>query len=214
MDIFYKNRIHVIPNQVVNVVNEIEQENQQSFDFIFLEGCRRHYSDNDDPCWKSEQQRLWLNKNQPRQLTNLTDTGYAFLSVKSELAETLVQFWTLQKNEAKEERWPRGISHVNHWDSPTRYLELTSSVERKIYQTLLPVVENWVGTRLIPTALYGIRVYQKGAMIAPHVERLPLVISCIMPLTFHETWPLELIIHDGTAIHLNVEKPGDIICCK
>jgi hypothetical protein len=38
----------------------------------------------------------------------------------------------------------------------------------------------WTGKQLAECSLYGIRLYKEGAVLAPHVDRLPLVSSAII----------------------------------
>ena len=65
---------------------------------------------------------------------------------------------------------------------------------------------------LSPTSLYGIRVYTEGAVLAPHVDRIPLVISAIVNVAqdVDEPWPLEVYGHDGKAYNITMEV-GDIV---
>lgn len=60
--------------------------------------------------------------------------------------------------------------------------------------------------------MYGIRVYKEGAILAPHVDRLPLVSSAIINVDqdVDEPWPLEVIGHDGIAHNVTME-PGDMV---
>jgi prolyl 4-hydroxylase len=44
------------------------------------------------------------------------------------------------------------------------------------------VLEDWTGQELSPVSLYGVRLYHNGSILAPHVDRLPLVISAISEL--------------------------------
>lgn len=64
-------------------------------------------------------------------------------------------------------------------------------------------------------SLYGIRVYPEGAMLATHVDRLPLVASAIINVDqdVDEPWPLEVIGHDGKAHNVTM-VPGDLVLCK
>ena len=49
-------------------------------------------------------------------------------------------------------------------------------------------------------------------MLAPHVDRLPLVSSAIINVDqdVDEPWPLEVIGHDGIAVNITME-PGDLV---
>jgi hypothetical protein len=62
------------------------------------------------------------------------------------------------------------------------------------------------------TSVYGIRVYKQGSVLAPHVDRLPLVTSAIINVAqdVDEPWSLELIGHDGKAHNVTME-PGQMV---
>ena len=51
---------------------------------------------------------------------------------------------------------------------------------RKLWDLSREVIEDWTGEDLSPTSLYGIRVYKEGAVLLPHVDRLPLVASAMI----------------------------------
>merc|ERR1712038_466424 len=62
------------------------------------------------------------------------------------------------------------------------------------------------------TSIYGIRVYKEGAVLSPHVDRHPLIISAIINVAqdIDEPWPIEVISHDGKAYNITME-PGDMV---
>ena len=66
---------------------------------------------------------------------------------------------------------------------------------------LKAVLEAWTGQTLSPVSLYGIRLYHNGSILSPHVDRMPLVTSCIINVDqdVSEPWPLEVYGHDGKA---------------
>jgi prolyl 4-hydroxylase len=74
------------------------------------------------------------------------------------------------------------------------------------------ILKQWTGVELSPTSLYGVRVYTDGAVLAPHVDRNPLVISAIINVAqdVREDWPLEVIAHDGNAYNITMDV-GDMI---
>jgi prolyl 4-hydroxylase len=41
-------------------------------------------------------------------------------------------------------------------------------------------LSEWTDQELTQCSLYGIRIYKEGAILAPHVDRLPLVSSAII----------------------------------
>ena len=56
------------------------------------------------------------------------------------------------------------------------------------------MLSEWTGQKLKQTSLYGIRVYKEGAVLASHVDRLPLVTSAIINVDqdVAEPWPVEV----------------------
>ena len=66
--------------------------------------------------------------------------------------------------------------------------------------------------KLEPSSLYGIRVYTEGAILAPHVDRLPLVSSCIINVAqdVEEPWLLEVYDRNDRAVNVTME-PGDMV---
>lgn len=133
-------------------------------------------------------------------------------------------------------------THVNHWSSPTYMVHIDNpylegggmELKNYIWHVARQKLEDWInngggsgsnnldagstttGTggklTLSPTSLYGIRVYKENSILAPHVDRLPLVTSAIINVDqdVDEEWPLEVIGHDGVAYNITM-KPGDMI---
>ena len=74
-------------------------------------------------------------------------------------------------------------------------------LKNMIWDAARSEIQQWTGEELSPVSLYGIRKYTTGAVLATHVDRLPLVSSAIINVAqdVDEPWPLELIGHDGKA---------------
>lgn len=52
---------------------------------------------------------------------------------------------------------------------------------QRLYGDLLPLMEGWTGISLEPTACYGVRIYERGSVLANHVDRVDThVISAII----------------------------------
>ena len=133
----------------------------------------------------------------------------------------LRKFWANNViNSSNVEAWPVGNTYTNHWESPTRMLNLEDrslvgsgdALRSKIWDATKDILQQWTGVQLSPTSLYGIRIYTDGAVLAPHVDRNPLVISAIINVAqdVKEDWPLEVIGHDGKAYNITMEL-GDMI---
>jgi prolyl 4-hydroxylase len=73
-------------------------------------------------------------------------------------------------------------------------------------------IVDWTTMKLRPSSLYGIRVYTSGAVLSPHVDRVPLVSSAIVNVAqdVDEPWPIEVYDRSGNAVNITME-PGDMV---
>ena len=110
------------------------------------------------------------------------------------------------------ETWSKGNTYTNHWSSPTKMISIANPLRKTIWDASKEVLEEWVGVELSQTSLYGTRVYTEGSVLAPHVDRNPLVISGIINVAqdVDEPWPIEVYAHDGKAYNITME-PGDMV---
>ena len=173
-------------------------------------------------CNNAERDRLEMNLNQPKAMQNYTHAGYAKVQTPIVVKDILANFWNENSYNLWPEFWNRDNTYVNHWEVPTLLLDigrkdlprpLTTQEHNTIIQSIQDVLESWTNQRLVLTSAYGIRVYQEGAILAPHVDRLPLVSSAIInifQLDVAEPWVLEVIGHDGMAHNLTSE-PTEMI---
>lgn len=108
----------------------------------------------------------------------------------------------------------------NNWVSPTYMVSVENNglrgggygLKQKIWREAESIISEWTGQELTQSSLYGVRIYKEGAVLATHVDRLPLVSSCIICVAqdLDEPWPLEVIGHDGKAYNVTME-PGDMV---
>ncbi len=79
-------------------------------------------------------------------------------------------------------------------------------LKRSIWDAARSTIQEWTNEELTDCSLYGVRVYTEGAMLATHVDRLPLVSSAIVNVAqdVDEPWPIEVISHDGKAHNVTV----------
>ena len=114
----------------------------------------------------------------------------------------------------------RLVADTNHWASPTRMVSVEDNsldggglnLKQAIWDAAQDTIEHWTGMELQPTSMYGIRVYTEGAILNPHVDRLPLVSSAIVNVAqdVDEPWPLEVYDRQGNAVNVTME-PGDMV---
>jgi len=112
------------------------------------------------------------------------------------------------------------IHHSNHWETPSYLLSVEDPtyegggrvLKQHIWNAARDTIEEWTGYKQSECSLYGIRVYKEGAMLAPHVDRMPLVSSAIINVDqdVDEPWPLSVVGHDGIERNVTME-PGDLV---
>jgi len=142
-------------------------------------------------------------------LKNYTSAGYAKVQLPPHVMKRLQNFWENNEGEEEGEQWPSENTYVNHWESPTYMLPLGdpklngggNELRKALLDSVQPTLEAWTGQSLVFTSLYGVRVYKEGAVLSPHIDRLPLVTSAIINVAqdVDEPWVLEIIGHDKMA---------------
>lgn len=136
-------------------------------------------------CTRHDEIRIHMNAEQPGSVYNYTRNGYAKIRAPPELFALLQQFWKENRGKAETE-WKTTNPYHNSWESPPTIVHLnqehtggSANLQSKIYSLVQPVLEEWTGQHLWPVSLYGIRSYHNGSVLAPHVDRMPLITSAI-----------------------------------
>jgi hypothetical protein len=199
-----------------------------------IQGCRDYYYANPKACNDMEYDRIQMNLIQPKLMVNYTALGFSKQRLPPHLVGLLQHFWETSQDEddqggeqlAKKESWNEGNTYTNHWQSPTYMLNIpstslhaTGDLRTEIYRTVEKMINQWINgdeeqnkEEFVATSLYGIRIYKEGCLLAPHVDRLPLVTSAIINVAqdVEEDWPLEVYGHDGKIYNLTM-NPGDVL---
>ncbi|GAX21453.1 hypothetical protein FisN_10Hu032 [Fistulifera solaris] len=186
----------------------------------FMEGCRKHYGSKANRCDVTENDRIAMSIRQPQSMVNFTDAGFMKIKAPTEVMSLLTQHWETNKANMKEEKWAAGNVYVNHWETPSYLVSVEDqslrgggyNLKTKIWDAAKSTIQQWTGMELKPTSMYGIRMYTEGAVLSPHVDRLPLVSSCIINVDqdVDEPWPLEVYDRQGNAVNVTME-PGDMV---
>lgn len=113
-----------------------------------------------------------------------------------------------------------GNVYVNHWESKTYMTSVEDTslrgggykLKNEIWESVREIIEQWTGMEQRPISMYGIRSYKRGAVLSPHVDRLPLVSSCIINVAqdVEEEWPLEVYDRHDRAVNVTM-IPGDMV---
>jgi len=216
-----------VPPEYVDMPLQPMGDRQSLYEQI-MESCRRNNNGSEESangegshrCDDNEAARIAMNLRQPRSMVNYTETGYKKIRTPQPLMDLLLDFWMANRgNERFEAKTPFNI-FTNSYDSPSYLLDVGRSdlvgggtdLRDKLWDAARDTIQEWTGQRLVPSSLYGIRIYGDGAVLAPHVDRLPLISSAIINVAqdVDEDWPLEVIGHGGKAINVTM-KPGDLV---
>mmetsp|Transcript_25985 Transcript_25985/g.53611 ORF Transcript_25985/g.53611 Transcript_25985/m.53611 type:complete len:502 (-) Transcript_25985:168-1673(-) len=212
-------RIEKFSNEKEN--DPFDSVSKRKFYRDFMQGCRTKYAPQEFLCDDTEVERLEMNLRQPASMRNYTFLGFQKVRAPEKLMELLTNFWNENsKNEITSETWNKGNTYTNHWSSPTMMLNIEDSsltgggerIRTAVWDESRTLLEEWAGVELSPSSLYGIRVYTEGAVLTPHVDRMPLVISAIINVAqdVDEHWPLEVYGHDGMAYNVTMDI-GDMV---
>lgn len=155
-----------------------------------MEGCRNHYAAHADYCDETEEDRIDMNVRQPPSMMNYTELGFAKLPAPKKMFAAILKFWNDNNGHGNEqpEMWDEGNTYTNHWEAPTFMLNIDDDrfqgggekLQQLIWDGAKSTLEKWTKQQLQPCSLYGVRKYTEGAVLAPHVDRLPLVTSAII----------------------------------
>jgi len=195
----------------------------------YMQGCRDYWneileeeSENErfELCDRFEIERIHHNIDQPTSMMNFTDLGFKKMKAPKDLYDALLQFWKDNRDSESDEEWAKGNIFVNYWENPSKMIDVKDaeligggpSLRDQITNVTSKIISEWTGQTLVSSSVYGIRVYKEGAILVPHVDRLPLISSAIINVDqdVDEEWPLEVIGHDGIARNVTME-PGDMI---
>jgi len=193
---------------------------KQSFYKDFLKGCTEAFGKKGKRCIQTELDRIAMTLRQPQSMQNYTKVGYKKIKAPPDVWSLIKKFWDTNKDNPKLETWGVGNTYTNNWKSHSKMVSVEDSglrgggsrLKQKIWDAAKSTISEWTGHELTQCSLYGVRIYYEGSVLAPHVDRLPLVSSAIINVAqdVDEPWPLEVISHDGRAENVTME-PGDMV---
>jgi prolyl 4-hydroxylase len=182
--------------------------NRSQFYQDFMAGCHAYYGPKQAKrCDSTEADRLEMSYRQPMSMVNYTSAGYKKVRAPKLLYDMLLNHWETNKHAKTQEVWFMGNTYTNHWESPTYMVGVEDSklrgggysLKERLWEAVRETIEEWTGMEQKPTSMYGIREYTANALLSPHVDRLPLVSSCIVNVAqdLDEPWPLEIYDREG-----------------
>ncbi|MBC8299855.1 MAG: 2OG-Fe(II) oxygenase [Pelagibacterales bacterium] len=117
--------------------------------------------------------------------------------------------------EDPEEKWITSVIADEYGNNVCDIMsfDLIPEKRNKIHEALRPIVQEWIGEEnpITPSALYGIRSYQKGAILDMHSDNFTTHhAGCIVMVDkkIEEDWALHCVDHNGETHKVYLE-PGE-----
>ena len=146
-------------------------------------------------------------------IPSYTEVGFLKDKLDVHLLSKIRTFYNENQQHLKTEVVAGGYIETDSKQSASETIELTDDLRNEIHSSLLKKAESWSGTKLLPTYVYGIRIYNRGAKLNPHRDREEThIIGVIINIAqeVEKDWPLEIEDHQGKK-HQLILKPGEII---
>jgi hypothetical protein len=163
---------------------------------------------------KPDPMPAWLSEAQAEQALTAPDFGLGFKLTKIPKAlHALLQNHMAENVERfKPDRGSAFFSTLNPKGFPGLVYH-DSKIEAPVITEMSPILEDWCGFKLYSTAVFGIRVYQRGSYLYPHVDRTKThVISATLCIDhdLEEPWPLSVADRTGKLVEVNMQ-PGEML---
>lgn len=158
-------------------------------------------------------------------LPHISELGFKVVKTPDKAWKLIKEGYQLLKQTSKQEQWA-GINNIISGSvQPTEIMSFDNfpSLRDTILEELKPAHEEWAKEKLTPSALYGIRSYNKGATLISHVDRLQthhvssiiivdkdLDCGCTQTKGAPNDWPLDFVDHNGDT-HKVYAEIGDMI---
>ena len=157
------------------------------------------------------------------QIANLipvyTRLGYEKRQLPKQLAKELKTFYNDNQFAIKQEKYDKGLKNFLYTSKgvtdtcPAKFLSLDDAIKQRLKTDLLSILEEWSGQALEWTSIYGIRNYQRDAVLKMHTDVYKTHIISFIINVFQEVdedWPLVFIDHYGREQEIII-KPGEIV---
>jgi len=159
-----------------------------------------------------------LNFVQPQIVPNFTRIGFTKRTLPDDVFNPIRAFWDKRKadNDFTHENYAGPV--LNQFTSPTVMAHLPGKERQILIDYFRVALAEWAGVDengLEMTSLYGIRRYQRDAILHLHVDTCSThVISAIVnvdsKLDDGKDWPLQIYDHQG-RLHEFGMKPQDVV---
>lgn len=143
-----------------------------------------------------------------------TELGFSLSKLPKDLWGSMSTYYYNNKENENIEDWEGEGTYINWWESDVYIIEMPPSLKIYWQERLKALVEQWSNTELELTTIYGMRKYEDGAKLLPHVDHLNThAVSLIINVGqggIRKPWTLEIYDHANRLHEVPMEE-GDII---
>jgi prolyl 4-hydroxylase len=147
-------------------------------------------------------------------IPNYTATGFKKSRVDPKLYERIYAFYQKNLEQAQDETVPGGFIHgTDPHQAASSVMELPDELRNEIHASLTDELSEWSDAILVPTYVYGIRIYRRGAVLKMHRDRSQThIISAIINVAQETDNPWPLFIEDNYyRMHRIYLDPGEVV---
>ena len=153
---------------------------------------------------------------------SFTENGFSLIKCPQQTWGLIKESYELLKDKKTNENFDGKKDIIIGGTSDIMSFDHLSTVKNLIHEQLLQVHEDWASAPLLKSYIYGIRSYNKGTTLKPHVDRIQTHhISSIIIVDkdlrcgcqnkkYADDWPLDIQGHDGEWYKIYAQ-PGDMI---
>ena len=145
---------------------------------------------------------------------SFTEVGFNKWRMPNDLWNSMATYYYNNRNNKVREEWDSKGLYVNWWDVDAFMIGMPWGKKTYWQGRLKVLVEEWSGSKLELTDIYGMRRYEDGARLLTHVDReathaASLIIN-VAQGGIREPWPVEIYDH-ANRLHEVIMEEGDIV---
>ena len=153
-------------------------------------------------------------KNKFKEIPSYTEVGFSKQKLPKEIHAKINKFYKANLANKKEENVAGGyIQNVKEDKESSITIELPDELRDEIHSSIQDLIEEWSGMELLPTYVYGVRMYLDGAILNSHKDREEThIIGTIINIDqkVRNDWYLEIEDHQKN-LHKVLLEPGEMI---
>ena len=149
-----------------------------------------------------------------KEIPSYTEVGFSKQKLPKDIHAKINKFYKSNLANKQEENVAGGyIQNVKEDKESSITIELPEELRSEIHSSIQGLIEEWSGMKLLPTYVYGVRMYLDGAILNSHKDREEThIIGTIINIDqkVRNDWYLEIEDHQKN-LHKVLLEPGEMI---